>query len=58
MNNKIKYMSFKAVYSYTDIKCYVKMLKDSHLTKLSILVCLYHRVRQIYGNAHFDLDLK
>ena len=32
MLNIIKYVSFKAVYCHTIIKCYIKVLKYHHLT--------------------------
>ena len=38
MINRINYVSFKAVYSYTIIKCYIKILKHRHLTMWGALV--------------------
>ena len=36
--NSIKYVSFKSVYCYTIINCYIKTLNHRYLTMLSVLV--------------------
>ena len=42
-------MSFKAVYNYTNITCYFKMSKQSHLT---MSVVIYY-IAQIYIHNKF-----
>ena len=37
---RIKYSLFKAVYSFTITKCYIKILKQRRLTKRCILVII------------------
>ena len=40
MVNKINHITFKAVYSYTIFKCYIKMLKLRHLMMRGVLVLI------------------